>query len=86
MFDDHESLMVPRIITGRKVRVGMTFYLLGPSQVALMVKDPCANAGDIRDAVSTPGSEGSPEKGTATHFSIPAGESHGQGSVADCSL
>ena len=58
----------------------------GRRQVALMVKDPCANAGDIRDAVSTPGSEGSPEKGTATHFSIPAGESHGQGSVADCSL
>ena len=42
MFDDHESLMVPRIMTGRKVRVGMTFYLLRTSQVALVVKDPHA--------------------------------------------
>ena len=86
MFDYHESLMVPRIMTGRKVRVGMTFYLLRPSQVALVVKDPHANAGDIRDSGSIPGSEGSLEKGTTTHSSIPAGESHGQGSVADCSL
>ena len=63
MFDDHESLMVPRIMTGRKVRVGMTFYLLRPSQVALVVKDPHANAGDIRDSGSIPGSGRSPGGG-----------------------
>ena len=70
MFDDHESLMVPRIMTGRKVRVGMTFYLLRPSQVALVVKDPHANAGDIRDSGLILGSGRSPEEGMATHSSI----------------
>ena len=51
---------VPRIMIGRKVTVGMTFYLLGPSQVVLVVKDLHANVGDIRDSDSIPGSEGSP--------------------------
>ena len=36
------------------------------SQVALVVKNPPANAGDLRDAGSIPG------WGTATHSSIPA--------------
>ena len=35
-----------------------------------MVKNPPANAGDIRDVGSIPGSEDSPEEGTATHSSI----------------
>ena len=30
---------------------------MGPSQVALVVKNPPANAGDIKDTVSIPGSE-----------------------------
>ena len=35
-----------------------------------MVKNPLANAGDIRDVGSIPGSEDPLEKGIATHFSI----------------
>ena len=37
-----------------------------------MVKNPPANAGDIRDMCSIPGSGRSPEGGTATHSNIPA--------------
>ena len=33
------------------------------SQVALVVKNPPANAGDVRDVVSTPGSGSSPGGG-----------------------
>ena len=40
------------------------------SQVALAVKNPSANAGDIRGMGSIPGSENSPEEGTTTHSSI----------------
>ena len=39
------------------------------SQVALVVKNPPANEGDIRDLSSTPGQEGPLEEGMATHFS-----------------
>jgi len=35
----------------------------GASQVALVVKNPLANAGDIRDAGSIPGSKRSPRGG-----------------------
>ena len=35
-----------------------------------MVKNPPANAGDIRDSGSIPGSGRSPEEGMATHSSI----------------
>ena len=37
-----------------------------------MVKNPIANAGDIRDASSVLGPEDPLEKGMATHSSIPA--------------
>ena len=40
------------------------------SQVALLVKNPPGNAGDLRDAGSTPGREDPLEKGMATHSSI----------------
>ena len=40
------------------------------SQVALVVKTPPADAGDIRDADSIPGSGRSLEEGTATHSSV----------------
>ena len=40
------------------------------SQVALVVKNPLANAGDIRDADSIPGSGRSPGGGMATHSSM----------------
>ena len=40
------------------------------SQVALIVKNPPANAGDARDTGSYPGQEDSLEEGMATHSSI----------------
>ena len=55
-------------------------YLLNPSkskiqvcwapQVALVVKNPPANTGDIRDAGSVPGWEGPLEEGRAAHSSV----------------
>ena len=42
----------------------------GASQLALVVKNPLANAGDIRDMGSIPGSEDPLEDGMATHFGI----------------
>ena len=42
----------------------------GASRVALMVKNPPANAGDVRDMGSIPGLRVSLEEGMATHFSI----------------
>ena len=39
------------------------------SQVALVVKNPPANAGDIRDGVPSLGGEDPLEKGMATHSS-----------------
>ena len=44
--------------------------LLWASQVALVVKNPPANAGDTRGAGSIPGFEDPLEKGMATHSSI----------------
>ena len=40
------------------------------SQVALVVKNPPAKAGDRRTTGSTPGSGRTPEEGMATHSSI----------------
>ena len=40
------------------------------SQVVLVVKNPPANAGEVRDASSIPGQEDSLEKGMASHSSI----------------
>ena len=42
----------------------------GASQVVLVVKNLPANAGDLRDAGSIPGSEDSLEEGMATHSSF----------------
>ena len=42
----------------------------GASQLALVMKNPPTNAGDIRDAGSIPGSGRSPGGGYATHSSI----------------
>ena len=42
----------------------------GASQVALVGKNPPANAGDTRDAGSMPGQEDLLEKGTANHSNI----------------
>ena len=43
---------------------------MGPSQVALVVKNLPANAGEVRDAGSIPGLEDPLEEGMATHSSI----------------
>ena len=51
------------------------------SQVALVVKSPPANAGDIRDSSSNPGSPGDPFHGNPVHVFLP-GESHGERSLA----
>ena len=61
---------------------------LGASQVAQLVKNPPANAGDIGDAGSNPGSRISLEKGMMpepTPVSLP-GEFHGQRSLVGYSL
>ena len=46
-----------------------------------MVKNPPANAEDVRYTGSVPESRRSPEEGMATHFSILASRSHGQRSL-----
>ena len=48
--------------------------------MALVVKNPPANAGDIRDT-GLISCEDPLEEGMATHFSILDGESHGQRSL-----
>ena len=40
------------------------------SQVVLVIKNPSANAGDVRDAGSTPVLGRSPGEGNATHSSL----------------
>ena len=58
---------------------GTLIHSAWASQVALMVKNPPANAGDIRVAGSIPGSgRSSPEKKMATTPVFLPGESHGQ--------
>ena len=49
--------------------------------MALEIKNPPANAGDIRDTGSIPGWEDSLEKSMATHTSFLPGEPHGQRSL-----
>ena len=56
----------------------------GASQVALVVKNPPANAGDVRDVGSIPGSGRSPGGGHGNP--LQPGESHGQRSLASYSL
>ena len=48
----------------------MQSHYMGPSQVALVVKNLSASAGDLRDVGSIPGSEGPLEEGMASHNSI----------------
>ena len=48
-----------------------TEFMLHPMlQVRLVVKNPPANAGDVRDVGSIPGSGRSPGEGMVTHSSI----------------
>ena len=52
---------------------------IGASQVALVVKTPLANAGDVRDAGSILGWEDTLEEGMATQSSILAWRISGTG-------
>ena len=54
----------------------------GASQVALVVKDMPANAGDIRDVGSIPGLRRSPGGGHGNLLLVFPGESPGQRSLA----
>ena len=64
----------------------MTKHSTEASQVALVVKNPPANAGDIRDPGLIPGSLRSPREGNGNPLqSILAWKSHGQRSLADYS-
>ena len=50
--------------------ISHTYTYIWASQVARVVKNPTANAGDLRDAGSIPGSQRFPEEEMATYFSI----------------
>ena len=54
--------------------------------MALLVKNPPANAGDVRDAGSIPGSGRSPGGGHGNPLQFLPGESHGQRSLPGYSL
>ena len=57
--------------------------MIGASQMVLVVKNPPANAGDLRDMGSTPGSGRSPRGGHINPTSVFFhGESHGQRGLA----
>ena len=61
----------------------MSAYILkGASQVVLVVKNPSASAGDVRDTGSVPGSGDPWEESMATHSRLLAWRSHGQRSLA----
>ena len=47
----------------KKIALEYDFVSMWPSQVALVVKNPSANAGDMRDMGLIPGSGRSPEEG-----------------------
>ena len=71
MLDDTLNFFLLKIFSG-------DYILLRASQVALVVKNPPANVGDIRDVGSILGLEDPREQEMATHSSIFAEESHGQ--------
>jgi len=52
------------------VKISYDYTAMGASQVVLVVKNPQANAGDLRDAGSVPESGRSPGGATATHSCI----------------
>ena len=57
-------------VSGLKENTRAMPLVAGTSQVALVVKNPTANAGDVRDTSSTPGWEDLLEKEMTTHSSI----------------
>ena len=61
--------VIPEIRQKEKKK-GMSYIMPWASQVMLVVKDPPANSGHIRDVGSIPGLGSFLEKGMATHSSI----------------
>ena len=58
------------ILVGEKDTCTCLYYDPRASQVALVVKNPPASAGDIRDTGQSLGQEDTLEEGIATHSSI----------------
>jgi len=57
-------------ISYRAQKLGVIYKVYWASQVALVIKNPPANAGNIRGTGLIPGSGRSPGGGQATHSSI----------------
>ena len=54
-------------MTVQNYGIYLHIFFKGASQMALVVKNPLVNAGDLRDVASIPGSGRSLEEGMATH-------------------
>ena len=52
------------------MQLTLTIIRNGDSQVALVIKNPSANAGDVKNSASIVGQEDPLEEGLATHSSI----------------
>ena len=52
------------------MKICTLLYIKWDSQVALVIRNPPVNAGELRDAVSILGSEDPVEEGVETHSSI----------------
>ena len=64
----------------------MAMGVIRASQGVLVVKNPLANAGDVRDSGSTPGSGRSPGEGDGNTLQCSCLEKpHGQRSLVGCS-
>ena len=78
--------MCAAIYPEKKVALEYDFVSMWPSQVALVVKNPSANAGDMRDMGLIPGSGRSPEEGHGNPLQYSClGSPHGQRSLVGCS-
>ena len=64
------ALLVVWILIMLHLTIDGYLYTIRTSQVALVVKNPPAKAGDMRDAASIPGLGRSPGGGMATHSSV----------------
>ena len=62
--------MLHSILTSLCIKVIYVYVIYMASQVALVVKNPPASAGDIRNMGLIPGSGRFMEEAMATHFSI----------------
>ena len=82
---DHRTLCNYFVKQRNMLRLLVSYDTRWASQVAVVVKNLPASAGDIRNVGSIPGSGRSLGGGHATHSSTLPGESHGQRSLVDYS-